>query len=80
MRRQEDLEAWEELAEAGMPQRAHEVFSDTTVVSYQNAMGNISRQLSEGSKFETAKKAVQLGKFFRKNYKRAGDLAKEVSK
>ena len=69
--------AWKTLSAAGMPERAVKVFSDTTIVSYQNAMGGIRRQLSEGTKVESASMAVRLGKYFRKNYKLAGKLAKK---
>ncbi len=70
-------DAWKKLAAAGMPERAMDIFSDTTMVSYSNAMGDIRRQLSEGSKVQSANLAVRLGKYFRKNYKLAGKLAKE---
>jgi len=74
---EEIKEAWVKLAEAAMPERANKVFSDTTLVSYQNTMGGIREQLKDGSKVETARLAVRLGKFFRKNYKLAGELAEE---
>ncbi|MBT8045267.1 MAG: extracellular solute-binding protein [Verrucomicrobiae bacterium] len=67
--------AWEKLAKAGMPARATKVFHDTTRISYQNAMGYIRNQISEGTKVKTAEMGVQLGKYFRKNYKLAGNLA-----
>ena len=44
--------AWKKLAKAGEPDRASKIFSDTTRVSYQNAMGGISKQISEGKKVE----------------------------
>ena len=69
--------AWVKLSKEGMPERATKVFSDTTLVSYQNAMGDMRRQLEKGTKVETARLAVRLGKFFRKNYKLAADLAEE---
>jgi len=69
--------AWKKLSAAGMPERAVKVFSETTIVSYQNAMGDIRRQLKDGSKVESANMAVRLGNYFRKNYKLAGKLAKE---
>ena len=74
---EEIKEAWVELSKAGMPERAHQVFADTTPVSYQNTMGNIRVQLKEGSKVDIAKRAVRLGKFFRRNYKLAAKLAEE---
>ena len=67
--------AWQKVAAAGMPKRATKAFSELTLVSYQNAMGGITRQISEGRKVDTAAKAVSLGKFFRKNYRRASKLA-----
>ncbi|MBT8036615.1 MAG: extracellular solute-binding protein [Verrucomicrobiae bacterium] len=69
--------AWEKLFDAGMPERATKVFSDTTLVSYQNAMGDIRRKLRDGSKLEAAHMEVFLERYFRKNYKLAGKLAKE---
>jgi len=69
--------AWVELTKADLPERANRVFSDTTLVSYQNTMGDIRRQLENGSKVENARLAVRLGKFFRKNYKFAAELAEE---
>lgn len=74
---QEIKKAWSKLAKANMPPRAVKTFSDTTLVSYQNAMGDIRRQLKEGSKVQSANLAVRLGKYFRKNYKLAGKLAEE---
>ncbi|BDS07035.1 hypothetical protein NT6N_20750 [Oceaniferula spumae] len=70
-------EAWLKLAEANMPPRATKVFEDTTLVSYQNTMGDIRRQLESGSKVSTARRAVRLSNVFRKNYKLAGELAEE---
>ncbi|MBK1831040.1 extracellular solute-binding protein [Verrucomicrobiaceae bacterium R5-34] len=70
-------EAWVKLTDAGMPERATKIFSDTTLVSYQNTMGDLRRQLSDGTKVETARMAVRLGKLFRKNYELAGELAEE---
>ena len=67
--------AWKKLAKANMPERATGIFSDTTLVSYQNAMGAIRRQLSNGDKVQTANLAVRLGEYFRRNYKLAGKLA-----
>lgn len=69
--------SWRKLSQAGQPERASMIFSDTTKVSYQNAMGGISRQISDGKKVETADLAVRLGKFFRRNYKKAGKLAEK---
>ena len=40
-------------------------------------MGDIRRQLNNGSKVENAKLAVRLGKFFRKNYEFASELAED---
>ena len=53
------------------------VFSDTTMVSYHNAMGSISDKLSKGSKVDSARLGVWLGKYHRKNYKLAGKLAEK---
>lgn len=74
---QELKSAWEKLAAANMPPDAMNIFFDTALVSYQNAMGDIRRQLSEGSKVQSANLAVKLGKYFRRNYKLAGKLAEE---
>lgn len=77
---EEIKEAWVDLAKAGMldrAYRAYRVFTDTTPVSYQNTMGNIRMQLKEGSKVDVARRAVRLGKFFRKNYKLASELAEQ---
>ncbi|MGB1258677.1 MAG: ABC transporter substrate-binding protein [Akkermansiaceae bacterium] len=70
-------EAWRELSKAGQPERATKVFTETTLVSYQNTMGHIRTQLKQGSKVQSAQQAVKLGKHFRKNYKQAAKLAKE---
>ncbi len=69
--------AWEKLTAAGHPPRATRVFHDTARVSYQNAMGYIRNQISKGAKVQTANMAVQLGKYFRKNYQLAGKLANQ---
>ena len=70
-------EAWQALAENGMPERAVKVFSDTMFVSYQNAMGSIRKQLSDGSKVQSANMAVRIGNYFRKNYRLAEKIAEE---
>lgn len=70
-------DSWQKLSAAGMPERATKIFSDTTQVSYQNSMGYIRKQISEGTKVKTASMGVQLGNYFRKNYKLAGKLAEE---
>ncbi len=72
--------AWKELADAGIPDRAHKMFSDLTVVSYQNAMGGIRSQVASENKLETAAMAVRLGRFFRQNYERAGKFARKGEK
>jgi ABC-type Fe3+ transport system substrate-binding protein len=69
--------AWKKISDAGMPPQALKIFEETTVVSYQNAMGGISKQLSHGRKIHSADMAVRLGKFFRKNYKRAEKRVKK---
>jgi len=69
--------SWQKVSQAGEPERSSKIFSDTTKVSYQNAMGGISRQISDGKKVETDDLAVRLGKFFRRNYKKAGKLAEK---
>lgn len=69
--------SWQKLSKAGEPPRAKEIFSDTTKASYQNTMGGISRQISYGRKVDTADLAVRLGKFFKRNYKKAGKLAQK---
>lgn len=74
---EEIKEAWTALTKAGMPKQAYQVFTDTAPVSYQNTMGDIRVQLNEGSKVDIAKRAVRLGKFFRKNYKLAAQLAEQ---
>lgn len=70
-------DAWQKLAAAGMPARATKVFHDTTRVSYQNSMGYIRSQIDQGTRMKTARMEVQLGKYFRKNYKLAGKLAEQ---
>ena len=74
---QEIKDAWQKLAAAGMPARATKVFHDTTRVSYQNSMGYIRSQIDQGPRMKTARMEVQLGKYFRKNYKLAGKLAEQ---
>lgn len=68
--------AWKIISTEGTTKRANKLFSDVTVVSYQNAMGGIRKQIADGDKIDTANMAVRLGKFFRKNYSLAGKLAK----
>lgn len=69
--------AWKHLDHVSETTRAHKAFSDVTVVSYQNAMGGIRRQVASEDKLTTASMAVRLGKFFRQNYRRAERLAKK---
>ena len=70
-------QSWQKLFQADQPERAMKVFSDTTMVSYQKAMGSIRKKLSDGSKVDAARLAVWLGKYHRKNYKLAGKLAEK---
>jgi len=69
--------SWKKLFTAQMPERGTKTFQDVTVVSYQNAMGGISKQLSSNRKMHAANMAVRLGKFFRKNYHRTEKQAKK---
>lgn len=70
-------DAWEKLTDAGMPPRASMVFHDTTRVSYQNSMGYVRSQINQGTRLKTARLEAQLGEYFRKNYRLAGDLAQQ---
>ena len=69
--------SWKKLFTAQMPERGTKTFQDVTVVSYQNAMGGITRTLQDKRKLASANMAVRLGKFFRKNYHRAGKWAQK---
>lgn len=72
---QELKQAWQKMTAAGMPPRAVKAFSGVTMVSYQNTMGGIRKQVESGDKLRTADMALRFGKFFRKNYKRAARFA-----
>ena len=67
-------DAWQKLFLAGQPDRAMNVFYDTTMISYQNAMGNIRDTLTKGSKMDAVRRGVWLGNYHRKNYKLAGKI------
>jgi len=69
--------AWKQLTEANFPPRATKIFSDLTVVSYQNAMGGITKKVTGKDKIKTAHMAMRLGKFLRKNYNHAAKLAEK---
>jgi len=72
--------AWEALAEAGMPERALEVFEDLEVINYDVATQGIAETLSGDSKLQEVRLARDLTDHFRGQYRRAARLAKEHAK
>ena len=69
--------AWKQLTAAGMPARATKTFNETTVVSYQNAMGGITHTLHNKRKIQAVNMAARLGNFFRKNYTHSEEFAEK---
>jgi ABC-type Fe3+ transport system substrate-binding protein len=73
----EQRRAWEGIVEASQPARSSEVFSQTSLVGYDAATGEISKVLRSNDKVQEVRLARQLSDAFRRQYELARTLAKE---
>lgn len=70
-------QAWRALIEAGMPEQAVAVFSDVSVMPYETA-GRGDPSLDTRDALAAANRAAELGGWFRANYRKAGEMAKQA--
>ncbi len=73
----EQRHAWETIIHEGQTQRSNEVFSQMSLVSYDNAVGELSQVLRSRDKVQEVRAARQLSDAFRRQYETALALAKE---
>ena len=71
----EQRAAWLALKNHAFPRRAMAVFSDTTLVSYDNAL-NLSQDLQKNGKMFELTRARELSGIFSNNYRKAAELAR----
>lgn len=67
--------AWRQIIEKGMPERAVRVLEDLTRVKHEAATGNISKILSARDKVQETRLARELGDAFRNQYIKAARIA-----
>lgn len=67
--------AWQAMRDAGMPADALAVFSDVSVMPYALG-GKGDPRLDSKDSFESAKRADELGAWFRANYRKAEAIAR----
>lgn len=67
--------AWKALREAGMPADALAVFSDVSIMTYAQG-GKGDPKLDSKDAMEAAKRAEELGEWFRSNYRKAEAMAR----
>lgn len=72
----EQAAAWEALVAADFPPRATAVFHDVSLVSYDNARGDISNTLRSSDKLQEVRLARDLAHSFRQHYRMSIDLAR----
>jgi len=70
--------AWKALREAGMPADALAVFSDVSIMTYAQG-GKGDPKLDSKDAMEAAKRAEELGEWFRSNYRKAEAMARAKS-
>jgi len=68
--------AWRAIADAGMPADALAVFSDVSILTYQQG-GKGDPGLDHPDALKAAERAQQLGEWFRANYRKAEQLARK---
>lgn len=73
----EQAAAWRALIAAGFPPEATAVFSDVSAVDYATAKSVIRPALKGSSPLEEVQLAARLGEHFRRQYRKAEQLAKE---
>ena len=73
---EELTEAWRALIAAGFPAEALATFSDVSAVDYVMASGRM-REVLAGDKVGEVELARELAAHFSKQYRRAGELARD---
>jgi hypothetical protein len=75
---QELVEAWRAIIAAPEPQKARALaaLQDLSSVDYDQALGPVTRALTSKSKVDEVSLARDLGEGFRRNYARAGRIAR----
>lgn len=73
----EQQEAWRELNKEKSSERALEVFSDLSLVSYEKATKDLAKMLSQGTKRSQIITSRSMGESFKKNYEDAIYLTKK---
>lgn len=68
--------AWRAMRDAGMPADALEVFSDVSIMTYATG-GKGDTRFDGSDALKTAEHAARIGGWFRTNYRRAEQLAKQ---
>lgn len=68
--------AWRAIADAGMPADALAVFSDVSILTYEQG-GKGDPGLDHPDALKAADRAQQLGEWFRANYRKAEQLARK---
>jgi hypothetical protein len=68
--------AWRAIADAGMPADALAVFSDVSILTYEQG-GKGDPGLDHPDALKAAERAQQLGEWFRANYRKAEQLARK---
>ncbi len=69
--------AWREIIAAGNPPEALAVLGDLSSVSYDAVQGRIRQALTSRSKVEEIRLASELANGFRRQYERAGEVARQ---
>ncbi len=70
------VKAWRGIIKAGMPADALAIMSDLSAVSYDNVQGRIRQALTSKNKVDEIQIANELANNFRRQYERAGELAR----
>jgi iron(III) transport system substrate-binding protein len=72
-------EAWKQIIDNGMPERAITVLEDLTRVKYEAATGSVAKILAARDKTQETRLARELGDAFRTQFIRAGTMARRGS-
>jgi ABC-type Fe3+ transport system substrate-binding protein len=72
--------AWRDIIQAGLPADALDALGDLSVVGYEQMGTRIKQALNSKNKVDEIKLANELGEHFRRQYARAGELARRAAK
>ncbi len=68
--------AWRDIIQAGLPAEALAVFGDMTAIAYPEMNGRIRQALNSKNKVDEVELAHELADHFRKQYRRAAEIAR----